>query len=794
MVPSVLMVLPAFPLTTNGKIDYRALPAPDQQRPELESSLVPPRNPEERALAAIWAEVLGIEQVGVRDSFFDLGGDSLLSVQVLAKAKEHGLSFSLRHLFQHPTIEDLVATLRQSDAAPATLPATAPLSLLDDHQRASLPEGVEDAYPLTQLQAGMLFHSEYAPETAIYHDVVSYHLRAPLELGALQSAIDQVVARHPVLRTSFVRDAKGESLQLVHANARAAVIVDDLRSLPAAEQESAIASWVERETQRPFVWQDAPLLRVHVHLRGDSFNLSVSNHHAILDGWSVATLNTELFRLYFHLLGRGSPLPPMPDVSFRDYVAEEQRVVESGEARQFWRDELEDALASKLPRWPDRARTPSTRAGLQPVEVSAEVAEGLRALAKAAGVPLKSVLLAAHVRVMSLLAGHADVLTGVVTHSRPALEGAERVLGLFLNTTPFRLELKDATWTELARAVFEKEQAILPFQSYPLAVIQQDVCRGQPLFETAFNYVNFHAYDPLLGFEDLQLLGTHAFWKTNFPLLAQGAVNPLTNAIEFSLAYDTAELAQPQIERIAGYYQVALASMAARPDERWNAECGLPDAERRQLLVECNATGLDYPRGQCIHQLIEAQARRTPEATAVVLDDRAMTYSELDARANQLAHHLRALGVAPDSLVGICVERTLDMVVGLLGILKSGGAYVPMDPGYPTSRLAFWSRRSRCSRSSRAPPPRRCASTGTGRPSRVAAGRRRTTGRSRSTWRTRSTRPARPDARRAWPSPTAARRRSSAGPTPCSASRTCAERWPRRPSASTCRCSSCSCR
>jgi amino acid adenylation domain-containing protein/FkbH-like protein len=689
MVPSVLMVLPAFPLTTNGKIDYRALPAPDQQRPELESSLVPPRNPEERALAAIWAEVLGIEQVGVRDSFFDLGGDSLLSVQVLAKAKEHGLSFSLRHLFQHPTIEDLVATLRQSDAAPATLPATAPLSLLDDHQRASLPEGVEDAYPLTQLQAGMLFHSEYAPETAIYHDVVSYHLRAPLELGALQSAIDQVVARHPVLRTSFVRDAKGESLQLVHANARAAVIVDDLRSLPAAEQESAIASWVERETQRPFVWQDAPLLRVHVHLRGDSFNLSVSNHHAILDGWSVATLNTELFRLYFHLLGRGSPLPPMPDVSFRDYVAEEQRVVESGEARQFWRDELEDALASKLPRWPDRARTPSTRAGLQPVEVSAEVAEGLRALAKAAGVPLKSVLLAAHVRVMSLLAGHADVLTGVVTHSRPALEGAERVLGLFLNTTPFRLELKDATWTELARAVFEKEQAILPFQSYPLAVIQQDVCRGQPLFETAFNYVNFHAYDPLLGFEDLQLLGTHAFWKTNFPLLAQGAVNPLTNAIEFSLAYDTAELAQPQIERIAGYYQVALASMAARPDERWNAECGLPDAERRQLLVECNATGLDYPRGQCIHQLIEAQARRTPEATAVVLDDRAMTYSELDARANQLAHHLRALGVAPDSLVGICVERTLDMVVGLLGILKSGGAYVPMDPGYPTSRLAF---------------------------------------------------------------------------------------------------------
>ena len=691
MVPGAFVTLESLPLTANGKIDRKALPALDAQRLELNTDFVAPRTLEEELLAQIWSEVLGVKQVGIYDNFFELGGDSLLSVQVLAKANKSGLGLSLQQLFENQTIHSLVKVLQQSELLESIV-RTAPLSLISSEQRQSLPNGVEDAYPLTRLQLGMLFHSEYAPETAVYHDVMSYYLKAPLNVQVLHSAIEQIVARHPVLRTSIAMTRFAQPLQLVHSQVSIELTADDLSSLPLDEQHSNIATWIEQEKQRPFSWDAPPLARFHIHQRSDdSFNFSLSCHHAILDGWSVATLLMELLQHYFFLLDETvPPLGAAPNLTFRDYVAKEQETLQSQECQQYWHEKLADFTVTKLPRWADnQQRELREQINQQEVEISPALSAQLKQFATKVGVPLKSVLLAAHLRVMNFLSNQADITTGVVTHGRPAVEDSERVLGLFLNTMPLRMQLSGGTWVELVEQTFDIERETLPFQQYPLAQLQQEVGLGQPLFETIFNYINFHVYQGLSGIDNLEFKGGQFFDQTNFTFAVQFSVNPITAEISLSLTYEPNQFSFEQVKSIGGYYSAVLLAMVTQPQERYEQVCLLSKTERHQLLVEWNHTATEYPSDKCIHQLFEQQVEKTPDAVAVVFDGEQLTYQQLNIRANQLAHHLKTLGVGPEVLVGICVERSLEMVVGLLGILKAGGAYVPLDPNYPNERLSY---------------------------------------------------------------------------------------------------------
>jgi amino acid adenylation domain-containing protein len=404
----------------------------------------------------------------------------------------------------------------------------------------------------------------------------------------------------------------------------------------------------------------------------------------------VASMLTELFQRYLSLLGADvPPLAPPPTIAFRDFVALEQKAIKSEAHRRYWAEKLEDCIVTTIPRWPAVGRMEGSRQVLSHnVPLSAELSDGLKQLAQSEGLPLKSILLAAHLWVLSRFSGQSDILTGLLSHGRPEEADGERVLGLFLNTLPFRLELSGGTWLDLIQCTWQAEQEMLPFRLYPLVELQQ-IQGGQTLFETAFNFIHFHIYQTLGEFTDIQLLDGGLYEETNFALgavFSQGISSPQVN---LALQYDTTILCQEQVEIIGGYYARALAAIVDKPLDQYTTCALLSEAEQQQLLVKWNATQVDYPVDRCIHEIFEGWAQCNPDAVAVVYKDQHLTHQELNGWANRLAHYLQAQGIGPDCLVGIYIERSLQMMVGILGVLKAGGAYVPLDPTYPQERVAF---------------------------------------------------------------------------------------------------------
>jgi natural product biosynthesis luciferase-like monooxygenase protein/amino acid adenylation domain-containing protein/non-ribosomal peptide synthase protein (TIGR01720 family) len=728
MIPAIFMLLEELPRTPNGKLDRAALPAPDWVRIERDEAPVSARTPTEEVLSAIWASVLSVgdgsaPQVGIHDNFFALGGDSIRSIQVLSQARERGIHFSLQQLFREQTIYGLVRVLGAESlegllaepvqafslispqAVWGNIAQISPSAHLGQPQGIAptmeeglacdaFPADVEDAYPLTRLQEGMVFHSQHHP--AVYHDIFSFHLAVPYHLQLLQIALEKLAACHPILRTSFHLSNLHEPLQLVHHSVTIPLQVQDLSMLSPIEQEERLGVWLEEEKHRPFVWTQPPLLRFQIHLRSETtLQLTLSFHHAVLDGWSAASLLSELMKTYLSLLsGDNTSFLPQPRMQFRDFVAWEEKVIANQEAKQYWQKILREVTSVRLPRW-TKVQQESTEVYVLPVPISSETGTRLKSLAQKLAVPLKSVLLAAHLRVLSLLHGQTDVLTGLVSNARPEIADGERTLGLFLNTLPFRLHLSGGTWSELIAETFTAECELLPYRWYPLSEIQKQSGIRAP-FETLFNFVHFHVYQNLLAVGKavspvpFQVLGSNVFEKTNFTLVATFSQDLMAaDVIHLSLQCDTKELCLEQIKAIGDYYARMLVELSREPDGRYEWQTLLSVQEREQLLGQWNATQVDYLQDCCIHQLIERQVEQTPDSVALVFEEQQLTYQQLNGQANQIAHHLLERGIGPEVLVGVYMERSLELVVALLAILKAGGAYVPLDPQLPQERLNF---------------------------------------------------------------------------------------------------------
>jgi amino acid adenylation domain-containing protein/non-ribosomal peptide synthase protein (TIGR01720 family) len=690
MLPASFLWLDQLPLTPNGKVDRAALPAPEGLRPEMEEAFVAPRTALEAKLASIWQQVLEVNQVGIHDNFFVLGGDSIRSIRIVSLAKRQGLILSLQHLFQYPTIFLLVQHVFHDEMRSQLTEPTLPLSLLTAQDCSRLPAEVEDAYPLTMLQAGMLFHSQYTPDdTAIYHDIVSSHIRAPFVFACLQRAFQHMQGRHPILRTSFDLANFRIPMQLVHRSVSLPLLVEDLRILPVHEQEQVLDSWFESEKRRAFAL-DQPLLRLQVHWRSEeTFQLTLSFHHAILDGWSVASLLAELLQDYLAEIA-GSPLRISPPAAtFRDFVAHEQHSLASEETRRYWRDTLQEYTQMQLPRWQVQP-SEKLHTDVPPVTtpLGAALVERLKYVANTCGVPLKSVLLAAHLRVLHLLSGQGDCITGLVVNGRPEINDGERVLGMFLNTVPLRVQLTGGSWQDLIQATFAAERDLLPHRWYPQAQMQKEQ-GGKALFETAFNFDHFHVYQNLMHKSQLQVLEERSFGTTNFTLAANFNLEASSNQLQLQLLADATILPREQVEIIATYYVNALTAIANQPRAPYEKQDLMTERELERILVEWNQTEAVLPEQKTLHHLFEQQAQQTPDAIALHLQNDQLTYSELDQRTNQIAHFLKQMGVGPEVRVGLCMERSLEIVIGILGVLKAGGAYVPFDPTYPPERIAF---------------------------------------------------------------------------------------------------------
>jgi amino acid adenylation domain-containing protein len=688
MVPAKFVFLDRLPLTASAKIDYAALPDPTTERGHLDAEFSEPDSAVAKTLAQIWSSVLKVSRVGVHDNFFDLGGDSLRHLEVLYLAKEKGLCLSLQDLLNNPTIHELSQVVSIPRDAQRTVDHPTSFSLVHAEDKSRLPVDVEDAYPLSMLQAGLIYHSKVSPQYAVY--VTSYHLLARLDVRLLKVAVADVVSRHPILRTSFDFTTFSRPYQLVHKQSSVSIAFADWSDLTSEQQEQELTRFMTEERARAFHWEVAPLLRLFVHKRTDE-SFQVTLVEPVLDGWSVALLASEIFVAYRAALnGIGQAAEP-PESTIRDYIALEQEALCSQECREFWNQKLRDCEKSLLPRWPIRTDPQLQRFVRKRVPLPTSVEEGLKQVAKSLSVPLKSVLLASYVRVISILCGQTKVITGVMSNGRPEARGGEQIIGLFLNVVPLAFELPSGTWEDLIKDVFAAETETLPFRRYPFAQIQLD--QGGVLFDTVFNYLHFRAHQRVDG-DGLEILERHANDQTYFLMTVQFMVDWRTSKLELTLDFNATGICDDQIESIAGQFSRVLAQIAGSPRQNYRSQPQVSDVEWQKMLVEWNSKDADLPAGSCFHRLFEEQVKATPAAIAVADNGVSLTYEELNMQANQLARSLEMRGVGPESLVALLVPRSVSYLVAMLGIFKAGAAFLPLSSEWPTRRIQEVLRRS----------------------------------------------------------------------------------------------------
>ncbi|WP_282504066.1 non-ribosomal peptide synthetase [Streptomyces rhizoryzae] len=689
MVPSAFVTLDALPLTANGKLDRTALPAPDRAATAV-GEHVAPRDDDERAMAAVWSEVLGLTRVGVHDNFFDLGGDSLRAVALAGALREAGLAVAVRDLFEHRTVARLCRAVKQGAVAgePGFRPV-APFALVDAADRAALPADAVDAYPLSRTQAGMFVEMYRDGGEKRYHNITSFRIRddRPFDPAAFRAAAALVVARHEAMRTSFALTGYGRPLQVVHASATMDCVHEDLRHLPEDERWPALVAFARADRHRLLDPARAPLMRMATHVLDDAgWWLSITEGHPAIEGWSYHNQLMELLGAYGRLRDGQEPeaAPPRPAVRYADFIAAEVRSLADdgpGSDRAYWHGLLDRYEKFRVPAgW---SGAPGAAAERYRIDLPLhDLVPGLRALASAAGVPYKSVLHAAHSKVLGLLTRQRAFRGGMVADARPEVRGAERVSGMYLNSVPFPYERTARTWGELAQQVFAAEVELWPHRRFPMPAMRRP--GGDPhLVDVLFHYLDFHQVDTDL----VDPLATRDDSPNEFPVVVG---TPLRDHL--TVASDTRTLRRDRAEALAGLYMAVLTDMAAEgPDG--DARRGYPQAAEHGRELPALPAGPDAPDGspapfEDVLTAIEAQAARTPDAVAVTADGSRLTYARLDARAEELARRLRARGTGPEDRVGVLLDRGPDLVAALLAVWKAGAAYVPVDPCTPDARLA----------------------------------------------------------------------------------------------------------
>ncbi|AJW88185.1 D-alanine--poly(phosphoribitol) ligase, subunit 1 [Burkholderia pseudomallei 406e] len=677
MVPSAYVRLDAWPLTPNGKLDRRALPAPADDayaRAEYEA----PQGAKEEALAAIWRELLHVERVSRHDNFFELGGHSLLAVQLVSRLRQAlSVEVALGTVFDAPVLSALAERLEAENTA--VLP---PIPLAPRDGRIALSLAQQRLWFLTQLEG----------VSEAYHMSGAVRLDGPLNREVLQRALNRIVMRHEALRTCFARE-EGEPIQVIQPHADLTVSYHDLREAEQSEQRAKDLS--QAHASAPFdLSRDLPVRVLLLQLEDEAHVVQVVMHHIASDGWSVGVFLQELSALYGSFIAeQGDPLAPLP-LQYADYAAWQRRWLASGQLEKqgaFWQTNLSGApTLLELPT--DRPRPPKqSHAGASvEVKLGAALSERVKRLSQRHGVTPYMTLLSSWAAVLSRLSGQEEVVIGSPVAGRNRTE-VEALIGFFVNTLALRLDLSsEPTVGELlkrtkAQVLSAQAHQDLPFDQVVERVKPPRSTAHPPLFQVMFVWQNMPAGEltiPGLTIRAVETPLQTAQFELTLSLREAG------DDIVGHLNYASALFDESTVRRYVTYWCRLLEGMTAGAADQ--TIVGLPlldEAERKQVVYAWNATERDYPIEQCIHQLFEAQVDRKPEAIALTFEGQRLSYAELNARANRLAHYLQARGVGPGRLVALCAERGIEMVVGLLAILKAGGAYVPLDPAYASDRL-----------------------------------------------------------------------------------------------------------
>ncbi|MDS1347099.1 non-ribosomal peptide synthase/polyketide synthase [Planktothrix agardhii] len=683
MVPQAFVFLESLPLTTNRKVDRRALPAPNLEG-DRRDQYVAPRNAIEEMLLQIWTEVLKVGQVGIYDNFFEIGGHSLLATQLVSRIRSlFKIELPLRSLFAAATVAELAHLIEPLQQQNLTL-TVPPI----------LPRTKDTELPLSFAQQRLWFLDQLQPNSALYNIPMVLRLQGNLNQGALEQSLWSICDRHEVLRTNFVT-INGQPTQIIQTT-RETISVVDLQDLPIQEQAEKTQQLKQKQATQPFDLAKESLIRITLVVLSETEHLLlVCMHHIISDGWSIEVFIHELTTLYnAYAQNQPANLAPLP-IQYADFAIWQRQWLQ-GDVLQtqlnYWRNQLADAPALlSLPTDHPRPAVQSFVGTQQEFSLSPKLSQALTELSRQQGVTLFMTLLAAFDTLLYRYTGSSDILVGtpIANRNRGEIEG---LIGFFVNTLVMRTDLSDnPSFSQLLTRVREVTMDAyahqdLPFEMLVEALQPERDLSHTPLFQVAFVLQNTPKSEiAMTGLTVTDLPPENTTAKFDLTLAMVNTDDGLKGVWE----YNTDLFESSTIERLSGHFLNLLGGIVANPQARISQLPLLTESETNQLLIEWNNTQVDYPQIKCIHQLFEEQAERTPDAIAVVFENQQLTYAELNDRANQLAHYLRKLGVKPDELVGICLERSLDMIVGLLAILKVGGAYVPIDPDYPQERISF---------------------------------------------------------------------------------------------------------
>ncbi|MBW4676162.1 MAG: amino acid adenylation domain-containing protein [Desmonostoc geniculatum HA4340-LM1] len=723
MMPSVFVPLKTLPLTSSGKVDRKALATAQRLQFQPESSFVAPRTPAEEIVVNIWKQVLHLEKVGIQDNFFELGGHSLLAIQVNSRLnKAFGVELSVRSLFEAPTVEKLVAAIASASATPS-----ANANISNGQQKTQvqiIPKrtGTEPC-PLSFAQQRLWFLNQLELDSFAYNISAVVRLNGLLNTIALHQSFNEIIRRHEALRTSFAiassgaysfpteRSANGETsyaerlgekpiadgqpVQIIAPSLTLTFPVINLGDMSEIEQQTEVQRLATSEAQQSFNLAETPLLRATLLKLNDTDHvLLFTAHHIVFDGWSIEIFIRELAVLYEAFsTGKPSPLPELP-IQYADFALWQRHwllgeVLKSQIA--YWQQQLAGISPLQLPIDHPRPKSQTFRGATESFSLSAKLTEALKTLNLQEGVTLFMTLLTAFKTLLYRYSGQDDIAVGSPIANRNQTE-TENLIGFFVNTIVLRTDVSgNPSFRELLHRVRECTLSAythqdLPFE-YLVEILQPERnLNHNPIFQVMFAFQN-------TATEELKLPGLNLSFL-NFD--RQAATFDLSvsmqdgeSGVQGTFEYNTDLFNADTIRRMAEHFQILLTGIVDNAEQQLSDLPLLSVTEQQQLLVKWNNTKVDYTQNQCIHHLFEAQVELTPNNIGITFEDQQITYSELNTRANQLAHYLQKIGVGAEIIVGICVERSFEMVVGLLAVLKAGGAYLPLDSQLPKERLAF---------------------------------------------------------------------------------------------------------
>jgi amino acid adenylation domain-containing protein len=683
MMPSAFVLLDALPITPNGKIDRRRLPAPGGS-PESGRSLVAARNATEERLLAIWKELLGVERIGVEDDFFALGGHSLLATQAISRVRQaFGVELPLRTFFAAPSVASVAAEISRLrlGGGEADVPPIVPVPR-------------DGRLPLSFAQERLWFLDRLEARTLAYNEAAAFRLEGPLDIAAFRGALDEILLRHESLRTAFP-EVDGEAVQVIRPAAPFEIPEVDLRALPQALHGEEVHRLALSQALRPFSLAHGPLVRgLLMRLGGNDHAVLFSFHHIIFDGWSVGVFVRELSALYrARIAGVPASLPPLA-IQYADFAAW-QRGWLQGEVLErqvaWWRGQLTGAAVLELPTDRPRPILAQAPSGLLHPLLQPSLTEPLRAFSRGHGATLFMTLLAGFQALLHRHTGQTDISVGTPSANRNHGD-VEKLIGFFVNMLVMRTDLSgDPGFGDLVDRVRQTALGTYDHQSVPFAKLVEELrperdLRHTPLFQVSFQVLNVPQSPlelPGITLHPLSFAARSA--KFDLDLALTDAADRLAGVLDYNAdLFDATTM-----ERFLAHFRQLLTGAVENPAQRLSDLPLLTPGERSQIEIEWNDTATSAEAPACLHHLIAQRIAEAPEALAVVCEDRRLTYGDLGRQSASLALRLRELGAGPGVPVVHFLDRSVEAIVGFAGILEAGGVYVPVDPAYPAERVAW---------------------------------------------------------------------------------------------------------